>query len=355
MKLSFETAGILFADVAGYSKLKPSELQTFMTTILPEVGTLIGPHRGAFQELNTWGDGLVVAARDIFELVAFALKLRDFYRNRHWPSDRLPKLQVRIGLHAGLVSFGDDPIRQRPGIVGTQVNLAARLEPVTPRNEIWVTESITKLIPKDFEANYLFDDVGEQCLAKDWGTVRAFRLRWDWEAPTAGTGGGLAETPAPVPLVAKTLPTKEQPSDAATETNVWHPAWAAKLWGKPQPCQFHIVTARYASRQRWTGLADVLVEIVNRLPDGVAGEAYLFPSAHALPSLRDADYLRSEAGKRTLDRKKALAREFANGYGNKVINGAWFVMPMKNGKTGIGVYSPDYDAYLNQRMAEAAD
>jgi len=89
----FQIVGLLFADVVGYSKLNETQLITFMTKVLPALTEqVVDLHRAHFVELNTWGDGLVVAAPDPYRLADFALRLRDFYRNRHWQADDLKRM-----------------------------------------------------------------------------------------------------------------------------------------------------------------------------------------------------------------------------------------------------------------------
>src|SRR5207245_2691332 len=97
------------------------QLRNYMTKVLPELSkSVVDSFRSSFQELNTWGDAIVACSFDPYNLVQFALNLRDFFTNRHWHDDLLPQLNTRIGLHAGTIYFGDDPIRQTRGIIGTQ-------------------------------------------------------------------------------------------------------------------------------------------------------------------------------------------------------------------------------------------
>jgi class 3 adenylate cyclase len=79
---------LLFADVAGYSNLSEPQLEVFMTKVLPELANVVvDPCRHKFQELNTWGDAIVASSQDPYELMKFALNLRDFFRNRNWHAE----------------------------------------------------------------------------------------------------------------------------------------------------------------------------------------------------------------------------------------------------------------------------
>ena len=92
-------------------------------------------------------------------------------------------LTVRIALHHGAIYKGHDPIRQHDGVIGTEVTLGARLEPVVDPGEIWCTQTFRLLITEDVDSHLEFDDIEEQKLAKDYGLVKAYRLRRKTEAP----------------------------------------------------------------------------------------------------------------------------------------------------------------------------
>lgn len=177
--------GLLFCDVAGYSKLTEPQLRVFVERVLPEVAALVEDHRDQLMELNTWGDALVAISADPYVLAHLALALRDFYKNRNWIDDHLPEnLSCRTALHSGVVFTGHDPIRRTDGIVGTQVNLAARIEPVTTPGEVWVTEQFMKLIDPQADPTLAFDDLGDRPLAKKFGSARLYRLRRAHEPET---------------------------------------------------------------------------------------------------------------------------------------------------------------------------
>lgn len=169
---------ILFSDIAGYSRLTEAQLRVFVQKPLADLAGLIDGVRDQLIELNTWGDAIVAVSPDPYVLSHLALDLRDFFRNRNWVDDNLPEsLSCRIALHAGAVYTGSDPIRKKEGLVGTQVNLAARIEPVTAPGEVWVTEQFVKLIDPEGDPTLQFDDLGERPLAKKFGSARLYRLR----------------------------------------------------------------------------------------------------------------------------------------------------------------------------------
>lgn len=187
-----ETSAMLFCDVAGYSDLTEAQLRAFLERILPAVSAVLDgtsksgqpPPREQLTELNTWGDAIVAVSRDPYVLARLALDIRDFYKGRNWLDDHLPQtLSCRIALHAGVIFVGHDPIRNRDGVVGTQVNMAARIEPVTTPGEVWVSEQFMKLIDPKTDPTLAFDDLGERPLAKRFGSARLYHLRRAHESP----------------------------------------------------------------------------------------------------------------------------------------------------------------------------
>lgn len=175
---------VLFADVAGYSKLEEPQLQVFMSKVLPELSeVVVDPFRDKLQELNSWGDAIVASSRDPYDLMKLALNLRDFFRNRHWHADLLPNLNIRVALHAGVVFFGYDPIRRTSGMIGTQVNLTARIEPVVAAGDVWVTEAFFHMIDPKVKFPATFDNLGSRPLAKAFGEEILHRLRRTTDQP----------------------------------------------------------------------------------------------------------------------------------------------------------------------------
>jgi class 3 adenylate cyclase len=175
---------LMFSDVAGFSKLNEAQLGVFLTSVLPEIANLLKKYRNNFIELNTWGDAIVIATADPYALAHFALDLRDFFLNKNWSAIHLPQeLSSRIALHTGVIFTGDDPIRGINGIIGTQVNLAARIEPVTPPGEVWATQEFRSMINTATDPALAFDELGERPLAKKFGSARLYRLRRHHDAP----------------------------------------------------------------------------------------------------------------------------------------------------------------------------
>ena len=64
-----KTVGILFSDIAGFSRLHDDELPDYLTILDALNSELIERNRGHIVEINTWGDAIMLAMR---------IKLRKF-------------------------------------------------------------------------------------------------------------------------------------------------------------------------------------------------------------------------------------------------------------------------------------
>lgn len=176
MNYEYHTVALLFSDIAGYSKLQEPQLRIFVEKVLPKLGSVVDEYRDDLVEVNTWGDAIFAVTRRSAHLASFALALVDFFKHRPWEEHGLPQLQCRLGLHAGAVLSGHDPIRNQHGILGTTVNLAARIEPVTAPNEIWVTNVYRELVDQDNSTAFVFESLGQKELAKGAGKEHLYRL-----------------------------------------------------------------------------------------------------------------------------------------------------------------------------------
>lgn len=172
-------APILFLDIAGFSDLKERELRCYLQHVLPEISEqAVDRYRDDLLELNTWGDAIVAVARDPFVIAHLALDLRDYFNNKNWSDVDIDKnLRCRIALHAGVVFMGPDPLRRKQhAVIGTEVNIAARIEPVTEPGQIWVTENFKNNCVTRTDSKLVFEYIGRRKLAKNVGPETLYRL-----------------------------------------------------------------------------------------------------------------------------------------------------------------------------------
>jgi class 3 adenylate cyclase len=87
------------------------------------------------------------------------------------------ELQLRIAIHYGPAHPVHDPILDRPSFAGREIIRAARIEPVTPPGEIYVTEQLASALFLAGVRDYRCDYVGLQPAAKGFGNFRMYSIK----------------------------------------------------------------------------------------------------------------------------------------------------------------------------------
>jgi class 3 adenylate cyclase len=168
---------MLFADAVGFSKLTEAEIPRFVQYFLGSVGQLLGAVRHAPVFRNTWGDGLYFVFADVRDAGLFALELRDLVSGTNWLEKGFSRnLSLRIGLHAGPVYQCTDPVTGRISYQGTHVSRAARIEPITPPNQVYASEPFAALAAAERASEFACQYVGMTPQAKGYGTFRTYHV-----------------------------------------------------------------------------------------------------------------------------------------------------------------------------------
>ena len=176
--MSRQIQTMMFADVVGFSKLCEASTAAFFIEFLSRVEQIIDACEVKPSFCNTWGDGLFVVFEDVTASAKFALTLRDMVAETDWVSLGLPvNLDIRVGMHTGPVFRAHDPIIGKDNFFGTQVNRAARIEPVAVPGSVMLTEQCACLLAESGVNEYACDYLGVIELAKKFGSGNLYRLR----------------------------------------------------------------------------------------------------------------------------------------------------------------------------------
>jgi len=183
-EVRYETAAIMFLDIAGFSKLTTSQTIDFRQSVLGEINKLFKKEKLEALEVNTWGDAILVATTQVFPLARIALGIRDFFDTANLARMNLPKnLTCRIALHLQEVPLCYDPVRKKIGVIGAEVTRAARVEPVVDRGKVWATKEFAAVVVRASDQTIKTDRLGQKPLAKGYGAEQLFNVRWHKEAP----------------------------------------------------------------------------------------------------------------------------------------------------------------------------
>jgi class 3 adenylate cyclase len=168
---------MLFGDVKGFSKLNDVELPHFVEVLLGAVGRTLHSYDPFISFANTWGDGLFVVFEDVGQAARCALDLQAAMKRINLAEAHLPvHLGLRVGGHLGPAYAAHDPVLKKTNYFGAHVSRAARIEPVTPEDCVYVTETFAAALEFECGDEFGCDYVGMTESAKKYGAMRMFLL-----------------------------------------------------------------------------------------------------------------------------------------------------------------------------------
>ena len=189
-------AAIAFADVAGWSRLIEQNDAGTLTAWKVVRSDLIEPklqeHNGRLLEIA--GDAVLVEFPSAVAAVKWALDLQQGLSDRKAGAAAATGLSMRIGVNV------EDVIVDGDKLVGTGVNVAARIQELAEPGQILITEAV-----RDYLRNKLavsLEDLGERQVKNISRTIRLYRvgqagsryLEPDSEAPPASAEAGALLT-----------------------------------------------------------------------------------------------------------------------------------------------------------------
>jgi adenylate cyclase len=163
-------ATILFADVAGYSRLMRLDEERTLTDLRAHLAELVAPMVDRFhgRVVKSLGDGVLAEFGSAVEAVRCAIELQRGMaeRNAGLPVDR--RQSFRIGLHLGDIIVSDYDV------FGDTVNVASRLQTLAEPGAIVLSASVHEQV-RDKQA-LPFRDLGTRNLKNIGRPVRAYCL-----------------------------------------------------------------------------------------------------------------------------------------------------------------------------------
>jgi tetratricopeptide (TPR) repeat protein len=168
---------MLFGDVKGFSRLVEEQVPAFVDTVLGAFGRVLDEFAASVDERNTWGDGLYLVVRDTAVAARCALALQRAMTAVDLAAAGLPPhLGLRLAGHVGPVYSLADALANRTSHFGTHVTRTARIEPVTPEGDVFVTEAFAAELALD-DPSFRCDYVGNMPAAKGFGAMRMHSLK----------------------------------------------------------------------------------------------------------------------------------------------------------------------------------
>ncbi len=168
-RLPRKLAAILYADVAGYSRLTGDDEDATHRTLseyLDLIADTIVSHRG--QVMHYAGDAVLAKFDAVLDAVSCATDIQEQLQAQHAGLSDNRKVQFRIGVNSG------DVIEDRGDIYGDGVNVAARLENLSDPGGICISDAVRSAIGNKLGLEY--QDIGEQKVKNIVARVRAYKV-----------------------------------------------------------------------------------------------------------------------------------------------------------------------------------
>jgi adenylate cyclase len=174
--LKRKLTAILYADVAGYSRLTGGDEEGTHRRVMQVLDFASAQiESGDGSVLRYAGDAILAEFSSAVAAVKCAVSIQLELSAQNQPLDDDKKVQIRIGINIG------DVIEDRGEVFGDGVNLAARLEAAAPEGGICISASVQEQTLGKLDAD--FTDGGEVEFKNIERRVRVFR--WQPEAEQA--------------------------------------------------------------------------------------------------------------------------------------------------------------------------
>jgi TolB-like protein/class 3 adenylate cyclase len=169
-RLPRKLAAILYADVAGYSRLTGEDedgTHRRLSQYLDLISNTIEQHGG--RVIHYAGDAVLAMFDAVVDALSCAAYLQQLLGSRNENLSDERKVEFRIGVNMG------DVIEDRNDIYGEGVNVAARLEGLAKPGGICVSEAVRTAVGRKLPLEYEF--LGEQEVKNISEPVRAYHAR----------------------------------------------------------------------------------------------------------------------------------------------------------------------------------
>ncbi len=176
-QLPRKLAAILYADVAGYSRLTGEDedaTHRALTSCLDLFAATIERHGG--RVVHYAGDAVLAEFPSATNALRCAVEAQQAFGQRNAPLPVNRRVEFRVGINLG------DVIVDREDIYGDGVNVAARLEALAMPGGVCVSESVRSAVGNKLAVSYVF--LGEQRVKNIDRPVRAYQVN---ESSAAGT------------------------------------------------------------------------------------------------------------------------------------------------------------------------
>jgi TolB-like protein/class 3 adenylate cyclase/Flp pilus assembly protein TadD len=184
-RLPRKLAAVLYADVAGYSRLTGQDEDAThrrLREYLDLISTTVEDHRG--RVMHYAGDAVLAMFDAVVDALSCAAQIQRELKSRNDDLTEERRVRFRIGVNLG------DVIEDRGDIYGDGVNVAARLEGLAEPGGVCISESVRVAVGNQLPLEYSFS--GEQSVKNIAQPVRTYQVVLGFEdsMQAGGTASG---------------------------------------------------------------------------------------------------------------------------------------------------------------------
>jgi class 3 adenylate cyclase len=171
-----ETLAIVFTDIKGYTAATSSQTHVQNASLLKSMARVVVPFVKAFdgRVVKTIGDAYMLVFHSPTDAVRCALAIQDRLHMENMSRGADQGIHVRIAANIGEVRV------HRGDVFGEPVNIASRIETVTPADEVYISESMWLTMNR---SDIALEKVGEYDLKGIPDPVTVYRARRFADAP----------------------------------------------------------------------------------------------------------------------------------------------------------------------------
>ncbi len=166
-----QLAAVLYADVAGYSRLTgqdEDETHRKLDAGLNLLTELIAAHGG--RKIHEAGDAVLAAFQSVTAAVSAAVELQRQMSKRNAELAEGDRLEFRVGVNLGEV------IHDRDDIYGDGVNLSARIQELADPGGVCVSGTVYEQVSG--KVDQAFDDLGHRKVKNIAHSIHVYRVRF---------------------------------------------------------------------------------------------------------------------------------------------------------------------------------
>ncbi len=184
--IEHDIKALLFAEVINFQKIGERQMPDFIREFKGAIAKVIAAMPAKPSVSECWGRSHYFVYDHLPDAANFALELRDRIEKTDWAQLGLPDdLGIRVVLHAGPVYAFEDPVLGRKTCIGSHLSRAARIEPITPKGQVYASQEFAALCGGEDLSAVSFEFLGHLRTAKLFEDAPLYRLDRRKDGPGA--------------------------------------------------------------------------------------------------------------------------------------------------------------------------